>query len=245
MPGDDSLPPPQQQQQQQPQPQQPPSTVEPRKKRAKIVSACSECRRKKTKCNGERPCRSCQKSSTACIYPSSSHAEDRRNAPNKAALEAIEERLKTIEDMLRAILRSQLALSDLDPIAVNNFLNKDNNNNKASSTSPPSALASTPPPPPPQPATTTSRPSSSPPLHHPTSPPVQRPLPITPSSPHDYRLPSIRNISAYSRISDSGHERHHDLPPIGFQSYHHQHYPVQSHTPDDIDDDAASRKRKR
>ncbi|KAI7880613.1 hypothetical protein K492DRAFT_177770 [Lichtheimia hyalospora FSU 10163] len=229
MPGDDSLP-----QQQQ---QQPPSTAEPRKKRAKIVSACSECRRKKTKCNGERPCRSCQKSSTACIYPSSSHAEDRRNAPNKAALEAIEERLKTIEDMLRAILRSQLALSDLDPIAVNNFLNKDNN--KASSTSPPSA--STPPPPPP---TTTSRPSSSPPLHHPTSPPVQRPLPITPSSPHDYRLPSIRNISAYSRISDSGHERHHDLPPIGFQSYHH-HYPVQSHTSEDIDDDATSRKRKR
>ncbi|KAI9316297.1 hypothetical protein BX666DRAFT_1831446, partial [Dichotomocladium elegans] len=81
---------------------------QPRKKRAKIVSACSECRRKKTKCNGEQPCRSCEKSHVPCVYPSAATAQsqavdDRRG---RAQLEAIEERLKTIEDMLRVILQS-------------------------------------------------------------------------------------------------------------------------------------------
>ncbi|KAI7872076.1 hypothetical protein BDF14DRAFT_1699843, partial [Spinellus fusiger] len=80
--------------------------VEPRKKRAKIVSACGECRRKKTKCNGEQPCRNCIKSGVPCVYPSSSQSDDRRNAPSKAALEAIEDRLKTIEDMLKTILHT-------------------------------------------------------------------------------------------------------------------------------------------
>ncbi|ORZ02388.1 hypothetical protein BCR43DRAFT_413458, partial [Syncephalastrum racemosum] len=80
----------------------------PRKKRAKIVSACGECRRKKTKCNGEHPCRSCTKSGAACTYPSATQGQDdKRNIPSKAALEAIELRLKTIEDMLYAILQSQ------------------------------------------------------------------------------------------------------------------------------------------
>ncbi|KAL0084498.1 hypothetical protein F4703DRAFT_1719858, partial [Phycomyces blakesleeanus] len=78
---------------------------EQRKKRAKIVSACSECRRKKTKCNGELPCRNCLKSQVSCIYPS--HSDDKRNTPSKVALEAIEDRLKAIEDMLKIILQSQ------------------------------------------------------------------------------------------------------------------------------------------
>ncbi|OAD75653.1 Zn(2)-C6 fungal-specific transcription factor [Phycomyces blakesleeanus NRRL 1555(-)] len=91
--------------------------IEPRKKRAKIVSACGECRRKKTKCNGEQPCRNCLKSGVPCVYPSSSHSDDRRNAPSKAALEAIEDRLKTIEDMLKTILQSHLPVNDLDPVA--------------------------------------------------------------------------------------------------------------------------------
>ncbi|CAO3600519.1 unnamed protein product [Absidia cylindrospora] len=93
----------QQQQQQQQQQAPPPET---RQKRAKIVSACSECRRKKTKCNGEQPCRNCQKSSVPCVYPTS-HTDDKRNGPSKAALEAIEERLKAIEDMLKTIVQSQ------------------------------------------------------------------------------------------------------------------------------------------
>ncbi|KAI9259473.1 hypothetical protein BDA99DRAFT_513352 [Phascolomyces articulosus] len=32
-----------------------------RRKRLKVVSACGECRRKKTKCNGEHPCAGCIK----------------------------------------------------------------------------------------------------------------------------------------------------------------------------------------
>lgn len=78
----------------------------PPKKRAKIVSACAECRRKKTKCNGEQPCRNCQKSAVHCIYPSLQQ-DDKRNGPTRAALESIEERLKNIEDMLRAVLSNQ------------------------------------------------------------------------------------------------------------------------------------------
>ncbi|RCI03142.1 hypothetical protein CU098_012580, partial [Rhizopus stolonifer] len=96
--------------------------MEPRKKRAKIMSACGECRRKKTKCNGEQPCRSCQKSNTACVYPTAAQLDDRKNhggGPSKAALEAIEDRLKTIEDMLRTILhQSQPPMHD--PNCLNN-----------------------------------------------------------------------------------------------------------------------------
>lgn len=90
------------------QPQQQPAepqTGDTRRKRAKIVSACSECRRKKTKCNGEMPCKNCAKSNARCEYPTLNN-EDRRNAPTKAAVEAIEDRLKTIEEMLRTILES-------------------------------------------------------------------------------------------------------------------------------------------
>ncbi|KAL0092993.1 hypothetical protein J3Q64DRAFT_1695474 [Phycomyces blakesleeanus] len=39
-----------------------------RRKRLKVVSACQECRRKKTKCNGELPCMSCVKGSIECAY---------------------------------------------------------------------------------------------------------------------------------------------------------------------------------
>lgn len=112
-------------------------TTEPRRKRAKIVSACGECRRKKTKCNGEQPCRNCEKSGVPCVYPSCSN-EDKRNAPSKAALEAIEERLKTIEDMLRTIIKAQNVHSvNMDPV-VNNFLHGDSKSS-CSSSSPPTS----------------------------------------------------------------------------------------------------------
>ncbi|ORZ04375.1 hypothetical protein BCR42DRAFT_362392, partial [Absidia repens] len=91
---------------QQPQQQQQPEI---RSKRAKIITACGECRRKKTKCNGEQPCRNCLKSSVPCVYPAS-HGDDKRNGPSKAALEAIEERLKAIEDMLKTIVHAQLSM---------------------------------------------------------------------------------------------------------------------------------------
>ncbi|KAI9243246.1 hypothetical protein BY458DRAFT_530775 [Sporodiniella umbellata] len=76
---------------------------EPFKKRTKIMSACAECRRKKTKCNGEQPCRTCSRASTSCVYPT----DDKRNVMTRAALEAIEQRLKNIEDMLVILLAQQ------------------------------------------------------------------------------------------------------------------------------------------
>ncbi|ORY93168.1 hypothetical protein BCR43DRAFT_496443 [Syncephalastrum racemosum] len=294
----------------------PQATMEPRKKRAKIVSACSECRRKKTKCNGEQPCRNCQKSSVPCVYPSATQNDDRRNAPSKAALEAIEHRLKTIEDMLRTILQSQLSVADLDPTAVNNFLNRDNHTTTSASQSPSPRPVHYPPPhhspplshpgtpllhhhnttqqqqqqqiqqqstpqrqaPPPSSSSSsssshhlpsqqqqqqqTSATSSSSSHHHPhshhhhpqqqaspprpssagpQSPPLQRPMPTAPP-PHDYRLPSIHNLSApssaYPRLIDSSHhhepssqpplqnkqqqqpQQQHDLPPVGFHAYY-------------------------
>ncbi|CEJ02406.1 hypothetical protein G6F70_006313 [Rhizopus microsporus] len=122
--------------------------TEPRRKRAKIVSACGECRRKKTKCNGETPCRNCEKSGVPCIYPSTSVNDDKRNAPSKAALEAIEERLKTIEDMLRTIIRSQNLLIVDDSAA--NFPHRDSKSSASSASSPPlmPQTMHTPPPPP-------------------------------------------------------------------------------------------------
>lgn len=124
-------------------------TPEPRRKRVKIVSACGECRRKKTKCNGEIPCRSCEKSRVPCIYPSSSAGDDKKNTPSKAALDAIEERLKTIEDMLRTIIRSQ-SIYSIEDSTVHGFLHRDSRSSISSATSTPPTLPQnvhTPPPP--------------------------------------------------------------------------------------------------
>ncbi|KAF7722814.1 hypothetical protein EC973_002659 [Apophysomyces ossiformis] len=195
--------------------------TEPRRKRAKIVSACSECRRKKTKCNGEQPCRNCQKSAVPCVYPSS-HNDDRRNAPSKAALEAIEERLKTIEDMLKTILQSNLPVANLDPVTVNNFLNKDRNSSSPVPSSSRTTLIHPPSHPPPS--------TPSPP--HPPMPsqPLTQAPPQTPGTPHELRLPSIHNLSAPSAYSHQLTENHEnrDLPPLGLQDYHLYPYKGQS-----------------
>ncbi|KAG2232569.1 hypothetical protein INT48_009778 [Thamnidium elegans] len=46
-----------------------------RRKRLKVVSACGECRRKKTKCNGEKPCAGCLKAHVELHAP---HTQNRR-----------------------------------------------------------------------------------------------------------------------------------------------------------------------
>ncbi|CAO3593613.1 unnamed protein product [Absidia cylindrospora] len=86
----------------------------------------------------ELPCRSCHKANVPCVYPAVSHAEDKRNHLSKAALEAIEDRLKAIEDMLHTILQSQSFVAELPTAAVDQFLNT----NKApqASSSPPNAM---------------------------------------------------------------------------------------------------------
>ncbi|CDS13608.1 hypothetical protein LRAMOSA05784 [Lichtheimia ramosa] len=110
-----------------------------RRKRLKVVSACGECRRKKTKCNGESPCIGCIKAKVECKYITSHKARamarqapastsstissgsnnsnnhsynisgmnqsSSNNSHNKPTVEAIEERLGVIEDILRALLK--------------------------------------------------------------------------------------------------------------------------------------------
>ncbi|KAI8332240.1 hypothetical protein BC941DRAFT_437025 [Chlamydoabsidia padenii] len=213
----------------------PQKQTETRQKRAKIVSACSECRRKKTRCNGEQPCRNCQKSSSPCVYPVS-HSDDKRNGPSRAALEAIEERLQTIEDMLKTIVQSQVYRADLDPVAVSRFLNKDSSSSATTVTT--ATTASSPPPPPP-PSTSSGPPSynrqhlyispspqPSPPsatsLTNTATPPTSgssstgpnltsttTPSSPPPSSGREVRLPSIHSLSAPPTTTE-----HRDLPPL-------------------------------
>ncbi|KAI8371426.1 uncharacterized protein BYT42DRAFT_580199 [Radiomyces spectabilis] len=102
-----------------------------RRKRLKVVSACSECRRKKTKCNGETPCIGCIKTRVDCRYSNGNKPKpsvprhDESLAPKTTAtptvpksatavhgmttttesIEAIESRLSVIEDVLRALIR--------------------------------------------------------------------------------------------------------------------------------------------
>jgi hypothetical protein len=101
------------------------SDATPTRKRLKVVSACSECRRKKTKCNGEKPCRNCAKANVACEYPVSVANEDKRNTTSKAAVEAIEDRLRTIEDMLKAILKGGQGVANVDKDALLQYLKKE------------------------------------------------------------------------------------------------------------------------
>ena len=180
-------------------------STEPRRKRAKIMSACGECRRKKTKCNGETPCRNCEKSGVPCVYPSSSTNDDKRNAPSKAALEAIEERLKTIEDMLRTIIRSQTMYTvEEQNNTVNNFLHRDSKSSTSSVASPP----------PPQPQPTLLQPQQHSSIHTP-------PQPTSPSD-QPNRLPSIHSLS--SSYPTEPKLEHRDLPPLGFQNYNNCKY---------------------
>lgn len=54
-----------------------------RRKRLKVVSACGECRRKKTKCNGEKPCAGCIKAKVECKYVTSANNNHNQHS-NKA-----------------------------------------------------------------------------------------------------------------------------------------------------------------
>ncbi|KAI8883997.1 hypothetical protein K501DRAFT_285101 [Backusella circina FSU 941] len=80
-----------------------------RRKRLKVTSACGECRRKKTKCNGEKPCSGCIKAKVDCNYSNSPKA--RSSAPQQRTeqrsldtISSIEHRLGVIEDILHVLL---------------------------------------------------------------------------------------------------------------------------------------------
>ncbi|KAI8058993.1 hypothetical protein BC940DRAFT_314509 [Gongronella butleri] len=194
-------------------------SVEPRKKRTKIVSACSECRRRKTKCNGEQPCKSCQKSAVPCTYPTISHAEDKRNHLNKMALEAIEQRLQTIEDLLQALLQGRLHPRHHSVNCGSLATPPGSKPISSSSASPPPQQQQQPPPPPPPPLSSA---AYSPPLPAATVSPAssstttssaaqQQPSFPTPS--YDLRLPPIQDMDAFpSNATDT------ELPPLTYAS---------------------------
>ncbi|KAG0268319.1 hypothetical protein DFQ27_007055 [Actinomortierella ambigua] len=55
-----------------------------KRQRVRIQQACSECRRQKIKCDGQRPCKSCKKSDRSCVYasaPSHFHSSTASSAP--------------------------------------------------------------------------------------------------------------------------------------------------------------------
>src|SRR5690554_3928432 len=68
-----------------------------KRQRVRIQQACSECRRQKIKCDGQKPCKSCKKSDRNCVYnaaaPSSSasssskesHPHENNSSNNKAS----------------------------------------------------------------------------------------------------------------------------------------------------------------
>ncbi|KAG0355042.1 hypothetical protein BGX24_006743, partial [Mortierella sp. AD032] len=47
-----------------------------KRQRVRIQQACSECRRQKIKCDGQKPCKSCKKSDRSCIYNASAGNKD-------------------------------------------------------------------------------------------------------------------------------------------------------------------------
>lgn len=80
----------------------------PPSKRRRVGVACSACRQKKTKCNGQRPtCGSCEALSLECVYELSESASN--VLLPKTYLEGVEERLKQAEE---ALLRHDDLLRD-------------------------------------------------------------------------------------------------------------------------------------
>ncbi|KAF9121681.1 hypothetical protein BGW39_010349, partial [Mortierella sp. 14UC] len=54
-----------------------------KRQRVRIQQACSECRRQKIKCDGQKPCKSCKKSDRSCIYNASAgNKDDHEHSPS-------------------------------------------------------------------------------------------------------------------------------------------------------------------
>lgn len=56
-----------------------------KRQRVRIQQACSECRRQKIKCDGQKPCKSCKKSDRSCIYNASAGSKDDHDHHNSSA----------------------------------------------------------------------------------------------------------------------------------------------------------------
>ncbi|KAH8888995.1 hypothetical protein GQ53DRAFT_723777 [Thozetella sp. PMI_491] len=72
----------------------------PRPKRRNITRACDDCRRRKIKCDGERPCASCAEFNSECTY---NRPSGRSRATKWKNTDALEERLQKTESILRQL----------------------------------------------------------------------------------------------------------------------------------------------
>ncbi|KAK8084108.1 fungal-specific transcription factor domain-containing protein [Apiospora saccharicola] len=72
------------------------------RKRRRTTKACDDCRRKKIKCDGRRPCSSCADFNSACVYARESQRE--REAKPSPGIDELRERLHIAETLLRRFL---------------------------------------------------------------------------------------------------------------------------------------------
>ncbi|KAJ0417773.1 putative Zn(II)2Cys6 transcription factor [Aspergillus carlsbadensis] len=89
------------------------------RKRKRVSVACRSCRARKSRCNGARPCSSCEDVGTECQYEQlpSQHvpASGPRTSDLLDANALLERRLRTIEEQLQA-LRSERRSSEVQPV---------------------------------------------------------------------------------------------------------------------------------
>ncbi|ODH15003.1 hypothetical protein ACO22_06487 [Paracoccidioides brasiliensis] len=78
-----------------------PPKLPPLQKRRRVTRACDECRRKKIKCDGKQPCTHCTVYSYDCTYDQPSN---RRRNPAPQYIEALENRVRKAEAILRAVI---------------------------------------------------------------------------------------------------------------------------------------------
>ncbi|BFZ63744.1 Gypsy retrotransposon integrase-like protein 1 [Saitoella coloradoensis] len=70
-------------------------------KRRRVTRACDECRKKKIKCDGKKPCTHCSVYSYECTFDQPSQ---RRRNPAPQYIESLETRLQRMEGLLRTLL---------------------------------------------------------------------------------------------------------------------------------------------
>ncbi|KAK8875262.1 fungal specific transcription factor [Apiospora arundinis] len=81
------------------------------RKRRRTTKACDDCRRKKIKCDGKRPCSSCADFNSECLYTRVSQREG--EARPSQDIDELKERLHIAETLLRRFL-PEVDLSNLD-----------------------------------------------------------------------------------------------------------------------------------
>lgn len=122
-------------------------------KRQKIKKACDNCRARKIKCDGERPCVKCQNSNTRCLY---THVEKKRQVTRKedksSSIQSLDKRMNKMESLISTLIET-LNTPEISPTSHKDSsavetsrdesgLSSSNNNSPSASVLPESPLAS-------------------------------------------------------------------------------------------------------